>query len=305
MSFDIKSVRATRNNDFSKIIKEFEQNERKDYNDDRFWKLERDKAGNGSATIRFLPSVENALPWVKLFTHGFKGPTGKWYIENSLTTINKGDPVNELNIELWNSTNDDKSPARKQVRDQKRKLNYISNILVVNDPKHPENNGKVFLFKYGKKIFDKIIDKAKPLFEDQEPVNVFDFWEGANFKLRIKQADGFPNYDSSEFESPAPISDSDEEIMQIANKCYKLSELIDESNFKTYEQLKQKLNAVLGLTNKNFSAKEVSVNIKEIEEPIMEAKVKETPEVGKSKKQPLESDNDDEMVAYFQSLADE
>lgn len=308
---DIKALRASRNSDFSKISDAFEttsnpESSKKSYEDTRFWKPERDKAGNATATIRFLPRVQgDELPWVKVFSHGFKGPTGRWYIENSLTTIGKPDPVSELNMRLWNSTEDDKSPERKQARDQKRKLNYIANILVINDPKHPENNGKVFLFKFGKKIFDKIMDKARPTFEDEQPVNVFDYWEGANFKLRMKMVDKYPNYDASEFEPVSPVADDDEEILEIANQQYKLSEFIDPKNFKSYDELKAKLEAVLSGSTEMVTAAEVSV---EDDEPVAAAptpRSKPAPAPKAAKKAVVEEDDDDEMMSYFQSIANE
>lgn len=216
--------------------------------DSRFWKPTVDKAGNGMATIRFLPSPEGEdMPFVRVFSHGFKGPTGLWYIENSLTTIGKEDPVSQYNSQLWNSTTDDASPARKQVREQKRKLNFISNILVVKDSANPQNEGKVFLFQYGKKIFDKINESMNPQFEDEEPMNPFDMWTGANFKLKIRQVEGYRNYDKSEFEAPAPISNDDDELEALWRKEHKLSEFVDPSKFKSYDELKAKLNRVLGL----------------------------------------------------------
>ena len=245
---DINTLRAMRTNDFSKISSAFESdtNGGKSYEDNRFWKLERDKAGNANAVIRFLPRVEgDELPWVKVFSHGFKGPTGKWYIENSLTTVGKQDPVGELNTTLWNSGSD----ANKEIaRSQKRRLTYISNILVVSDPTHPENNGKVMLFKYGKKIFDMIMNKAQPTFEDEKPVNVFDLWEGANFKIRMRTVEGYPNYDQSVFAEQTPVAASDEAILAVVNQQVKLSEFIDPTNskqFKSYEELKAKLDSVL------------------------------------------------------------
>ena len=245
---DINTLRAMRTNDFSKISSAFESdtNGGKSYEDNRFWKLERDKAGNANAVIRFLPRVEgDELPWVKVFSHGFKGPTGKWYIENSLTTVGKQDPVGELNTTLWNSGSD----ANKEIaRSQKRRLTYISNILVVSDPTHPENNGKVMLFKYGKKIFDMIMNKAQPTFEDEKPVNVFDLWEGANFKIRMRTVEGYPNYDQSVFAEQTPVAPTDEAILAIVNQQVKLSEFIDPTNskqFKSYEELKAKLDSVL------------------------------------------------------------
>jgi hypothetical protein len=309
---DLKSLRASRNTDFSKMTAEFEKSsspggDKKSYQDDRFWKPERDKAGNASATIRFLARTEgDELPWVKVFSHGFKGPTGRWYIEDSLTTIGQPDPVGELNMRLWNSTTDDQSPARKQARTQKRKLSYIANILVINDPKHPENNGKVFLFKFGKKIFDKIMDKARPTFEDEEPVNVFDYWEGANFKLRMKQVEGFPNYDSSEFESPSSISDDDEDILGVAKQQYVLAEFNDPKNFKSYDELKRKLDAVLSSENSYTPRAEA------VEEDFTPApKVKAAPAPGPSKAAPApkakaSADEDDEdMMSYFASIAND
>ena len=249
---DINTLRNMRNQDFGAISSAFEKStnpQSGSYEDDRFWKLEKDKAGNGSAVIRFLPRTEgDELPWVKIFSHGFKGPTGKWYIENSLTTPRPGlstgspDPVSELNSELWNSGSD----ANKEIaRTQKRRLHYISNILVVSDPAHPENNGQVKLFKYGKKIFDKIMNKAKPTFEDDKPVNVFDLWEGANFKLRMRTVEGYPNYDESIFSDPVPVAQSDEAILQVVNQQHKLAEFLDAKNFKSYDELKAKLNSVL------------------------------------------------------------
>ena len=245
---DINTLRSMRNNDFGAISSAFDkvanpQSDSKSYEDNRFWKLEADKAGNGTAVIRFLPRTEgDELPWVKVFSHGFKGPTGRWYIENSLTTLNQNDPVGELNSQLWNSG----SEANKEIaRTQKRRLHFISNVLIVSDPKHPENEGKVMLFKYGKKIFDKIMNKAKPTFEDERPVNVFDLWEGANFKLRMRKVEGYPNYDESTFSDPIPVAQSDEAILNIVKQQHKLAEFIDPKNFKSYEELKRKLDEVL------------------------------------------------------------
>jgi len=189
--------------------------------DDNFWKPETDKAGNGYAVIRFLPSPavdgEDALPWVKIFDHGFKGPGG-WYIENSLTTLNQKDPVSEYNSLLWNSGIE----ANKGIaREQKRRLKYISNILVIEDSKNPENEGKVFLFRYGKKIFDKITEAMNPQFEDEKAINPFDFWAGANFKLKIRKVEGYQNYDKSEFDSPsASFNGDDGKLEQLWKKEY-------------------------------------------------------------------------------------
>jgi hypothetical protein len=238
--------------DIARLTKELEKvnapTEKK--GDDRFWKIDRDKSGNGSAVIRFLPPSaidgDDALPWIRIFSHGFKGPTGKWYIENSLTTLNQKDPVSEYNTSLWNSTTDEQGWQRKQVREQKRRLHYISNIYVVSDPKNPDNEGKVFLFKYGKKIFDKITMLMNPEFEGDTPVNPFDLWAGANFKLRIRTVEGYPNYDQSVFDTPKAILSSDDELEAVWNKQYSLSEFLDTKNFKSYNELKEKLDMVLG-----------------------------------------------------------
>jgi hypothetical protein len=303
---DIQTLRKMRNSDFGKIAGEFEkianpQTESKSYNDDRFWRLEGDKAGNGTATIRFLPRVEgDELPWVRIFSHGFQGPTGKWYIENSLTTLNENDPVGELNTKLWNSG----SEANKEIaRKQKRKLSFTANILVVSDPKHPENEGKVFLFKFGKKIFDKIMDKARPTFEDEKPVNVFDFWEGANFKLRMRKKDGFTNYDESTFSDPAPISQDDEEIVRIANAQHKLSEFTDRKNFKSYDELKKKLEEVL--SGDSFTGSTAAA-IAEEDRPVAYTPTIPSKPAPVAASKPAPSDDDDEdVMSYFEKIARE
>lgn len=299
---DIQTLRKMRNSDFGKIAGEFEkianpQTQTKSYADDRFWKLEGDKAGNGTATLRFLPRVEgDELPWVRIFSHGFQGPTGKWYIENSLTTLGENDPVGELNTRLWNSG----SEANKKIAQaQKRKLSFIANVLVVSDPKHPENEGKVFLFKFGKKIFDKIMDKARPTFEDEKPVNVFDFWEGANFKLRMRKKDGYTNYDESAFADPSPISSDDEAILKIANSQYKLSEFLDRKNFKSYDELKRKLEEVL--SGDSFASKTAS-EISEEDRPVAEA-----PKIASKPAPSIKStaDDDEDVMSYFAKIAKE
>ena len=301
---DINTLRKMRGQDFGKISTEFEkianpQSDSKSYQDDRFWKLEADKAGNGTATIRFLPRADgDELPWVKIFSHGFQGPTGKWYIENSLTTIGENDPVGELNSRLWNTGSDaDKEIARKQ----KRKLSYIANVLIISDPKHPENEGKVKLFKFGKKIFDKIMDKARPTFEDETPVNVFDFWEGADFKLRMRKVDGYPNYDQSAFMEPSEIADSEEAILEIANSQHKLSEFLDRKNFKTYEELSRKLATVL---NTEAAPAVSAATLHDDEDdyvPPQRTVAKHAVDTVKISKS---SDNDDdEAMSYFKKIA--
>ena len=299
---DIQSLRKMRNSDFGAISNAFEkvanpQSEQKSFTDDRFWRLEGDKAGNGTATIRFLPRVEgDELPWVRIFSHGFQGPTGKWYIENSLTTLGENDPVGELNTQLWNSG----SEANKEIaRKQKRRLSFTANILIVSDPKHPENEGKVFLWKFGKKIFDKIMDKARPTFEDEKPVNVFDFWEGANFKLRMRKKDGYANYDESAFMEPSAIGD-DETIVKIANAQHKLAEFTDRKNFKSYDELKKKLNEVL--SGDSFASKSAAQIAEDEDRPVAQA-----PKIA-SKPAPAPKameEDDDDVMSYFEKIAKE
>jgi len=306
---DISALKKSRGTDFTKIASEFEKvvnpPTQQSYEDNRFWKPERDKAGNASAVIRFLQTTEgDELPWVKIFSHGFQGPAGKWYIENSLTTLSEVDPVGELNTKLWNSTTDDKSPARKQARDQKRRLNYYANILVIDDPKHPEFNGQVKLFKFGKKIFDMIMDKARPTFEDEDPINVFDYWEGANFKLKMVTVDKFPNYDKSTFSDIAPIAGSDEAILAIANQQFKLAEFLDRKNFKTYTELKTKLESVLNAEYLGMSASEIA---EQEDRPIAMApqpKVAPAPVDFTAAKAASVDEDDDDVMSYFQSIAD-
>ena len=232
------------------------QSQKQSYSDDRFWKPELDKSGNGYAVFRFLPAVKNEdLPWARLWSHAFQGPGG-WYIENSLTTLNKKDPVSESNSLLWNSgVEADKEIARKR----KRKLSYIANVLIINDAKHPENEGQVKLFKFGKKIFDKITEAMKPEFEDEKPINPFDFWEGANFKLKIRKVDGYWNYDKSEFDSPTAIADNDESIEEIWNKQYALKPFLAPENFKSYDELKSKLDKVLSGVRNTGTAEDVAI----------------------------------------------
>ena len=268
--------------------------EKKSYVDERLWKPELDKSGTGSAVIRFLPAVDGEeLPWVKVWKHAFQGPTGKWYIENSLTTLNQKDPVSEHNTQLWNTgLESDKETARKQ----KRKLEYYSNIYVVNDPKHPENNGKVFLFRYGKKIFDKIMAAMQPEFEDETPINPFDFWEGANFKLKIRKVDGYWNYDKSEFDSVSALLDDDAKLDSTWKTQYPLADFHAPSNFKSYEELKKRLDDVL---SGSITASAVSM---------MDEDVVETPSF-KSEPEPsipeVSQEEDDDTMSYFQKLAKE
>jgi len=274
-----------------KLNTEDNKGDKSKYQDDRLWKPELDKSGNGYAVLRFLPASEGEdMPWVRLWSHAFQGPGG-WFIENSLTTLNQKDPVSEENSRLWNTGVDsDKEIARKR----KRKLSYYANVYVVSDPKRPENEGKVFLYKFGKKIFDKITEAMKPQFEDESPINPFDFWKGANFKLKIRKVDGYWNYDKSEFEGVTPVAEDDAKIKAIWQKQYPLKEFSDPSNFKSYDELKEKLNrTIMG----SRSATDVSQTDLPPKIDVV-AKVEEV-------KTSNASEGEDDTMSYFSKLADE
>lgn len=295
--------------DISRLTKEIEKlnapAEGNSKDDNRFWAPEVDKAGNGYAVIRFLPAPavdgDDALPWVRIFNHGFKGPTGKWYIENSLTTIGQKDPVSELNSQLWNASSDDQSPTRKQAREQKRRLTYIANVLVIKDDKHPENEGKVKLFKFGKKIFDKITLAMNPQYPDEPAMNPFDLWNGANFKIKIRNVEGYRNYDLSSFDNASALSDDDAKLESIWKSEHSLKEFTDPKNFKPYEELKRKLDEVLGMSSSPAPVSRPSMNDIASQKPSFEASkprksVEDTP--------PWTDSEEDEDLNYFKSLAD-
>ena len=258
--------------------------------DERLWKPEVDKAGNGYAVIRFLPAPNGEdLPWAQVWTHAFQGPGG-WYIENSLTTLGKKDPVSDLNRELWNSGGEG-SPQRAQARNQKRKLNYYSNIYVVKDSANPSNEGKVFLYRYGKKIFDKVMESMQPAFEDETPVNPFDLWKGADFKLKITKVAGFWNYDKSEFDAPAVLGDlSDKELEGIWQQEHSLSAYTADDQFKSYEELKERLDRTLKST---YRPDPETVDEEATPEPV----VSRTPTAP--------SNGEDDTLSYFAKLASE
>ena len=285
-----------RSNSLDKLLNAVKEDnapqEKKSYIDERLWKPELDKSGNGYSVIRFLPSPEGEdLPWAKVWNHAFQGPTGQWYIENSLTTIGQKDPVSEYNSKLWNSgVESDKEIARKQ----KRKLQYFSNILVVSDPKHPENDGKVFLFRYGKKIFDKMMEAMQPAFEDESPINPFDFWEGADFKLKIRKVDGFWNYDKSEFAAASPIADDESKIETIWKSQYSLAEKLDASNFKSYDELSTRFHAVISGTTTVGNVSE-EMDDEPIATPVVDTKPVESPVTSK--------EEEDDTMDYFSKLA--
>ena len=275
----------------TKAIEQLNSNQNsQDSNEDNFWRPEVDKAGNGYAVIRFLPAPavdgDDGLPWTKIYTHGFQGPGG-WYIENSLTSLNQKDPVSEYNSELWNSGIE----ANKEIaRKQKRRLTYISNVLIVEDPKHPENNGQVKLFKFGKKIFDKITDAMNPPPEFGEtPVNPFDLWKGANFKLKIRKVEGYQNYDKSEFDAPTALYDGDDAKLEALWKSeYSLKQFLDPKEFKSYDELKVRLTRVLGAPATTAKTSTVETATPSVSEPSIEPSLDE-----------------DEDMALFNSLAEE
>jgi len=298
MSDSFADLKRNRTSLYDKIVEETNKQTtsfgRQD--DTRRWQPTVDQAGNGLALIRFLPAPPGeTIPWVRVFNHGFKGPTGKWYIENSLSTIGQQDPVGEFNSMLWNRGDE---AGKEQARKQKRRLNYISNILVITDPGNRENEGKVFLYRYGKKIFDKINGMMTPdELENRAEVNPFDFWEGANFKMRIRQVEGFRNYDKSEFDSPSAVADSDEEIKALWEKEHALLSFLDQKEFKTFEELKRLLIATIPEAAKAFAPAQT---YEEAPEPVASREVSE-PTVSESSDG---DEEDDASLDYFKKLAE-
>ena len=294
----------------SKLVKEVEKmNNAGGGADEKFWKLECDKAQNGYAVIRFLPAPDGEdMPFVKLYSHAFQGKGG-WYIENSLTTLNQKDPLSEYNSELWNNGTD---AGKEQARKQKRKLSYIANIMVVKDPANPQNEGGVFLYKFGKKIFDKLMSAMQPEFEDEDAINPFDFWEGANFKLKAKNVAGYRNYDSSEFGKVEALLDGDDDALEaLWNKQHSLSELVAPDQFKSYEVLKKRLDQVLGLAAPTRRAPQEDVEDDTENTMAIEEQIKQAPSFKKAAPAPAPelpavssgSDEEDDL-AWFQALAD-
>ena len=273
----------------AKLVKEVEKTNSVNKGDERLWKPEVDKAGNGYAVIRFLPAPDGEdLPWVKMYSHAFQGPGG-WYIENSLTTLNQKDPCSEFNTSLWNSgVESDKQIAR----NQKRKLAFYSNIYVVKDPANPSNEGKVFLYKFGKKIFDKIMGSMQPEFEDETPLNPFDFWQGADFKVKIKKVAGYWNYDSSEFAAAAPLLKDDDALEQLWKKEYSLSEIVAADQFKTYDELKKRLESVLRLNQTTATS------------PVLDEEA-ELEDLSEGRSPVANTPTEDDALSYFQKLAEE
>jgi hypothetical protein len=315
MSFENLKKQSKLGSLTAKLVKEVEKmSTTASSGDDRLWKPVMDKGGAGSAVIRFLPAPEGEdVPWAKMYSHGFQG-NGGWFIENSLTTLGQKDPVSEYNRTLWNSGNE---KDKETVRKQKRKLSYYSNIYVVKDPANPSNEGRVFLFKYGKKIFDKIMEAMQPEFEDETPINPFDFWQGANFKLKIVKKDGYWNYDKSEFDRVAPLLDDDDALEAVWKKCYSLTAVTAPDQFKSYEELENRLNVVLGLNTPPTRSRAVveqedeyesysqtptaeSRAVEELEQSYARSKSPTLPKVSSD-----DDDDTDDALAYFSKLAND
>ena len=300
MSF--AALKASRQDAMSKLISAADSTKEKSYGNDGFWTPTVDKAGNGYAVIRFLPAPQGEdLPWSRYWDHGFKGPTGRWYIENSLTSIGQKDPVSDMNSYLWNTgREEDKDIARQR----KRRLHYVSNIMVITDQGNPDNEGKVFLYKYGKKIYDKIMDVMQPQFADETPVNPFDFWGGANFKLKIRQVEGYRNYDKSEFDASAPLLDGDDtKLEEVYNQLKSLTEFVDPNNFKSYAELQRKLFEVLGEDGVPGVSTEVATELNETKEPVVDAPAPVEPAPTATQPEAGGSNEDDDALSYFAKLA--
>ena len=263
--------------------------EKNSRDDDTIWKPTVDDAGNGYAVIRFLPS-ESDVPWVQYWDHFFKGPTNKWYVEKSLTTIGQDDPMSESNSRLWATGREE---DRDIVRKRKRKLHYVANILVISDPSAPQNEGKVFKYDFGKRIFDKINDMMQPQFPGETPVNPFDLWDGADFQLKIRKYEGYRNYDKSEFKSPSPLFEGDETRLQaVMNTIHDISHYVDPKTFKSYEELSAQVTMVLGETAPRTVKEEVAVDT-----------VQNTPNNPPASVEASGDDGDEDAMSYFQKLA--
>ena len=315
MSFS--SLKSNKANIFSKLQKQLEQTTKVGTVDERMWKLTTDKAGNGYAVIRFLPASDGEdMPFVKLYSHAFQGPGG-WYIENSLTTLGKDDPLGEYNRELWNSGDES---LKEQVRKQKRKLSYYANVYIVKDPANPETEGTVRLFRFGKKIYDMIMDAVNgDELEGRQGINPFDFWTGADFKLRAKKVAGYPNYDSSEFHPPATLEELDDaQLESIWKRQHALQTLVAEDQFKSYEQLKSRLDKVLNLQSSGATEAPARRTTEEVvsSKPSFSPSSVSTDTVGKveenvvvaqstSSTETSSGEEEDDVLDYFRKLAED
>jgi hypothetical protein len=305
---DFDTLKKNRSNSLNKLNSQLEKIQSKSYsdpNEGKMWKPTRDKAGNGFAVIRFLPAPSGEdVPFVRMWDHGFQGPTGLWYIENSLTTLDRDDPVSEYNSKLWNSgVEDDKAEARKM----KRRLKYVSNILVISDPSNPQNEGKVFMYQYGAKIFGKLQELMNPQFDDETAADPFNMWEGANFRLKIQKVAGYPNYDKSTFDTPSAISDDDSELERIFNEAHSLKELVDPKNFKSYDELKTKFYRVLALdqspSTPNTAAEVDDLDMSSFGGNSPEPTLTTMPEAQSTAPSMSMSDDDDDDLSIFKELA--
>lgn len=318
MSF--KSLKQNSKSSFDSLAKKIQENNSKGYSDgdDRFLKVERDKGGNASIQLRFLPPTDGEdTPFIKYYTHGFKGPTGLWYIENSLTSLGKDDALGQYNSKLWNSVDSDETPERKQVRATKRRLHYVSNVYVIKSHNDPSVDGTVRLYKYGAKIFDKINDKMFPTYDDEASFNPFDFWGGANFRLRVSTIqegnNKYPNYDKSTFDNPSALFDDDDMLESIWKQQFKLQEFLAPSAYKSYDELRDKVIKVLGLTEAEFEAGVLPGKLKprgrivdDIDDTPVERPARK-PKSAPPKEEPSVSDDgdDDDFLASFKRMADD
>jgi hypothetical protein len=301
---DFSQLKKTRQSNFDKLTTELSKLNAPQGGgeDNRFWRPDVDKAGNGYAVIRFLPAPAGEdIPFVRIWDHGFQGPGG-WYIEKSLTTLGQKDPVSEYNTQLWNNGTES---GKEQVRKQKRRLTYVSNVYVIKDTANPQNEGKVFLFKYGKKIWDKLSLAMNPEFEDEAPLNPFDLWEGANFKVKIRNVEGYRNYDKSEFDKRAPLFDDDGEMEAVWKSEHKLSEFIDPSNFKSYDELKEKLYRVLGLAGNQAKANTRAESSAPWDEEVQSPKNLKSAAPATAPQTSSDLDDDDDSMDFFKKLAAE
>ena len=306
MPTSFASLKKSRTTSFSQLNDQLQKmnNQGGNKGDDRFWKPQVDTSGNGFAVLRFLPAPEGEdMPFVRIWDHGFQGPGG-WYIENSLTTLGQDDPVSEFNSKLWNSgVDEDKEQARKQ----KRRLSYVANVYIVKDSANPENEGKVFLYKFGKKIFDKLNDAMNPEFEGEEAINPFDFWEGADFKLKIRNYEGYRNYDKSEFSAPSVLGDmDDDELEGVWKRQHSLNEIVDPKNFKSYDELKAKLHKVLALDGGSHAPTMTAEDDNAEVDFTPKFKERNAPAMDEAPSPSLVSDdNDDDSLDFFKSLAED
>jgi hypothetical protein len=297
MALDFNALKKSSKKDLNSLVEEAKKLQGNQAQDDkRFWNPTVGKDGNGYAVIRFLPAVKGEdVPWVRVYDHGFQGPGGLWYIENSLTTLGQADPVSEHNSTLWATGLDSN---KKIVRERKRRIKYYSNILVVKDEGNKENEGKVFLYRFGPKIFDKIKEAMCPEFEDEKPINPFDLWEGADFKLKIRNVENYRNYDKSEFAEPQPISDDDKVLKEIWEKEYPLKEFIDPANFKSYDELKTRFYRVIAESSGSDMTEKVRAKSAPTADP-------DEDETAPWEAASADDDKTESKISFFQKMAED